>query len=697
MFLKEYPTEKIRNVALSAHSSAGKTSLSESVLYFLGFIDRLGRVEDGNTTSDYDSEEIKRQTTINATLLPFEYKETKINLLDLPGYRDFVGEIKNAIRVSDSVIILLDAVSGVEVGTEFAVEYAYEYNVPRVFFINKLDKERSNFQESLKGLKDFFGHNTVPFTLPIGKEGGFSGIVDLLRMKAVKFDSKGKPTYEEIPADMKDEAEESRMQIVEAAAEGDDELTMKFLENEKLTDEEIMRGIREAINAGRLSPVFCGSATKLIGISTLLDFIVTSLPAPSDRAGMVGGKPIGGEEIIRKFSANEPFSAFVFKTIADPFAGKLTFFKVVSGELKSDSPIYNINKNKDEKVSHVLIMRGKKQENVNKITAGDIGVIAKLDITATNDTVCTSSAPIIYPATVTPKPTIYMAISAAAKKDEEKISIGMHRLIEQDPTLRIKRDPEIKQTLIFGMGDTHLDVAVSRLKNDFKIDVLIEKPKVPYRETIAKKAEGQHKYKKQSGGRGQYGDVWLRVEAKERGSGFEFVDAIVGGVIPGKYIPAVEKGIVEALDRGIVSGHPVVDVKATVYDGSYHTVDSSDMAFKIAASIAFKKLAAQAGPTILEPIMNVKVWVPEEAMGDVMGNLNSKRGRILGMTSAGKKQLVEAQVPLAEMFEYSKELRSMTRGSGTFEMEFSHYERVPQEIQDKITAEYEQKKEAEEE
>lgn len=695
--MKEYKTETIKNVALTAHSGAGKTSLTEAILYHAGLIERLGNITDGNTASDYDPEEITRTISINSTIFPIEHKNHKINFIDSPGYRDFVGDTQNAVRVADSSLIVVDAVTGIDVGTDFAMEYANNYKIPKFFFINKLDKERSDFEKTLSGMKEAYDINVVPVTFPIGSHADFSGVVDLLKMKAIKFDPKGKPTYEEIPANLKAEADKRRSELVEAAAEGDDELTMKFLDDQPLTDEEITKGIKGAMVEGRFAPVFCGSALKIMGISNLLDFITIASPSPSDLVGWEGTAPGSDKVIVKKISSEAPFSAFVFKVVSDPFAGKLTFIKIISGEMTSDSTFYNISKDKSEKIAHLMTPIGKKQENIHRLSAGDIGVVAKLEVTKINDTLCDQANQIVYPSTLVPRSTVYMAISAAEKKDEEKISVGIRKLIEQDPTLSIGRDPEIKQTLLHGLGDTHLDVAVSRVKRDYKIEVIIETPKIPYKETITKSSEGQSKYKKQSGGKGQYGDVWLKFEPLPSGTGFQFVDAIVGGVIPGKFIPAVEKGLLDSLERGIVSGNQVVDLKATCYDGSYHNVDSSEMSFKVAASLGFKKITAQCSPVILEPIMKVTVIVLEENMGDIMGNFNSKRGKILGMSAEGKKQKIEALIPLAEMFEYSRELRSMTRGSGVYEMDFDHYEKVPHDVQAKIVEEYEKNKKEEEE
>lgn len=690
--MKEYTSEKIRNVALAGHSGSGKTTLTEAILYYLKYTDRLGRVDAGNTVSDYDPEEISRKVSINATLLSMEYKGHKINLLDLPGYRDFVNEIKNGIRVADTVVIVLDAVSGVEVGAEFVWEYAEEYDTPRAFFLNKLDKEHADFESTLNQIKEEFGKNPIPLTIPVGKEASFSGVIDLLKMKKV-VESKEKVTYEPIPEELKEKAEQWRQVLIEAAAEGDDELTMKFLEDQPLTDEEILRGIKEGMRDRRFVPVLCGSAYNCLGVYPLLDFILNCVPSPLEMPGFVNVED--STKKVVKYEPEKPFSAYVFKTISDPYAGRLSFFKIITGEITADSTVFNINKNKEEKISHLLSVRGKKQENVHKLSTGDIGTVAKLSVTATADTLVAPGNTVKYAPTKLPPYTCQMALVTDSKTAEEKIGVAMHRLTEQDPTLQIWRDHEVRQTIIAGMGDTHLDVALSRLRAFANVDIRMETPRVPYKETITKTAKGQGKYKRQSGGRGQYGDVWLELSPLPRGEGFQFEWKIVGGVIPSKYQPSIEKGIREAMEKGIIAGYPVIDVKAVCYDGSHHPVDSSDIAFKIAGSMAFRNVAQQANPIILEPIMNLKVIAPESNMGDILGNLSGKRGRILGQELKGNKVIIHAQVPLGEMFEYSRELRSMTQGRGTYEMEFSHYEPVPPQLQEKIIAEAQQRKEEE--
>ncbi len=688
--MKSYSTEFLRNIALTANAGAGKTSLAEAMLFVEKAIDRLGRVEDGNTVSDYDPEEQRRMMSINAALLPVETKTHKINVLDLPGRRDFIGEIRNCLRVSDLALMVVDANAPVEGGIEMVWEVADEFKVPRAIFINKMDKERASLQAALDRIKSTFQAIFVPITLPVGSEANLSGVIDLLRMKVVK-DVQGKRVLEDIPADMMEAAESARASLVEAAAEGDDALMEKFFSEGELTPEEVSTGLRAAVAEGRAIPVLCGSSTKMIGVGALNDFIVSTAPSPLDGPGLALEN--GNQQ---KVDPNGPMSAYVFKTVSDDYAGRLNFFKVMTGQFKPDTPVINTTKDKSERIGHVLTLVGKKSQDVGTLQAGDIGAVSKLDVTGSGDTLCDTSKPVKYLPTKLPQPTCIMAISAKSKAEEEKIGVGMHRMIEQDPTLKIHRESETAQTILSGMGDTHLDVAVSRLKNQSKVEVDLSVPRVAYRETLTKSAQGQGKYKKQSGGRGQYGDCWLKFEPNERGAGFEFNWEVVGGVVPTKYAPAIEKGLVEALQRGLLSGCPMVDVKAACYDGTYHNVDSSEMAFKVAASMAFKNVAPNAGPIIMEPIMNVTIRTPDEYMGDIMGDLNSKRGRIMGMEQQGKYQLVKAQVPLAEMFNYSRELRSITQDRGTFEMEFSHYEQTPSEVQMKIVEEAAKRKQDDE-
>lgn len=682
--MKEYAPSSVRNVALAGHSGAGKTTLAEAICFQLKLTDRMGRTEDGNTVCDYDAEEIRRGISINSSLIPFEYKQHKINMLDLPGYRDFVGEIRNCMRASDFVIIAIDATSGVEVGTELAWEYAEEFKLPRIFVINKINKERASFQKPLDQIRETFNCNPIVVSFPAGEGTSFGGCIDVLKMKMSAAGGRG--DFVDIPGDEKGRADELLAALTESAAEGEDALTEKFLEGQSLTEEEVLRGLKGVMASGRACPVFTVNASDGTGIASILDYMIQCCPSPLEHCIFTAKSAKDNSEIPLTYNEKEPPVAFVFKTISDAFAGHLTFFKVLQGEVANDTALANPARNATERINHLMTLRGKKQEPVPKVLAGDIGVVAKLDNTQTNDTLCDQKNQVTIEPTRMPAHTIQMAVTAKSKEDEEKIGMAIHRLVEQDPTLQLQRDPVIRQTILRGMGDVHLDVAVARLKTQSKVEVELMIPRVPYRETITKKVEGQGKHKKQSGGRGQYGDCWIRLEPQPEGSGFVFDWGIVGGVIPTKFQPSVEKGLVQAMERGIIAGYTAVDIKATCYDGSYHTVDSSDMAFQVAASKAFKIVSKLGNPVIMEPIYKVRVVVPEQYMGDVMGDLNSRRGRILGMNSEGRKQVIEAHVPLSEMFEYSKQLRSITQGRGTFEMVYDHYERTPGEEQAKIVA-----------
>ena len=687
--MKGFSTEQIRNVALISHGGAGKTSLTEAMLYTSGAINRLGKVEAGNTVTDYDPDEIKRQVTISTSLAPLEWKGTKINLLDTPGFFDFIGEVQGALRVADSAVIVVCAVSGVEVGTEKVWSYADEYHLPRLVFINKLDRENANFDQVLEQLRSFFGVKVFPLQFPLGQESSFKGVIDLVKMKALVYtDETGlKMQQEDIPADLLEKARELREKLVEAAAETDDALMEKYLEEESLSEEEINKALRLGTLEGKIVPVLCGSGTKNYGIQPLLDLISGALPSPVDRPsakGFLPGNP--DEEIIRKADPKEPLSALVFKTLADPFVGRVNYFRVYSGVMKADSQVYNFNKEKTERIGSLFFMRGKNQIQTDQVVAGDIGAVAKLAETGTGDTLGDKSNPIIFPPIKFPDPVISFAVEPKSKGDEEKVSAGLARFLEEDPTFRVERNTETKQIIISGMGDMHLDVIVERLAKKFGVEVNLKTPKVPYKETIRKTAKKEGKYKRQSGGRGQYGHVFLEISPLPRGEGFAFEDRIVGGVVPRQYIPAVEKGVLEAMEEGNLAGYPVVDIKVALYDGSYHTVDSSEMAFKIASSMALRGAIDQADPVLLEPIMDVEVTVPEQFMGDIMGDLNSRRGRIQGMVPGQGLQVIKAQVPLAEMFDYAIDLRSMTQGRGFFTMKFSHYEEVPFQEAEKIIA-----------
>jgi len=689
----DYKPEELRNVALISHGSAGKTSLSEAMLYDSGAIDRLGKVEEGTTVSDYDPEELRRHISVNTSVLPCEWKGCKINVLDTPGYMDFVGEVKGALRVADGAVIVIDAASGVEVGTEMVWSYADEHNLPRLVFVNKMDRENADFLRSLEEVKEKFEVNVIPLQLPLGSQADFSGVVDLVTMKAFE----GPEAKEvKIPDEIRPQVEEYRVKLVEAAAESDDELIMKYLEGEELTEEEIKQGLAFGVKNRKFVLALCGAATLDIGGRQLLDAIVAYLPSPVE-AEVTATNPATGEE--EKLEPNEagPLAALVFKTFADPYVGKLTYFRVYSGVMVSDSRVFNPRSREEERIGQLYILRGKEQIPVKQINPGDIGAVAKLGATITGDTLCDKGHPLMLPGITFPHPLFSVAVAPKTKADLDKMSSALARLVEEDPTLQVRRELSTGETILSGMGESHVDIAVRRLQQKFGVQVVTSLPKVPYRETITKVAKAQGKYKKQTGGRGQYGDVWLRLEPLPRGAGFEFADEIFGGAVPKQYIPAVEKGLKEAMQSGVLAGFPVVDFKAVLYDGSYHPVDSSELAFKIATHLGFKKAMEQAGPVLLEPIMNVTITVPEQFMGDVLGDLNTKRARVQGMEQRKGTAIITAQVPLAEMQRYATELRSLTQGRGVFTMEFSHYEEVPPHLAQAIIEQARKEKEAEKE
>jgi len=686
--MKKFKTEQIRNVALVSHGGAGKTSLAEALLFTAGAINRLGRVDAGNTTTDFDADAIKRQITIGTSLAPLEWKDTKINLMDTPGYFDFIGEVQAALRVADSAVVAVCAVSGVEVGMEKVWSYADQYNLPRIIVINKMDRENADFDGVLGQLRKFFGLHVFPLQLPMGQQETFRGVVDLVKMKALLYKEDGLSFTEgEIPAELLTRAAKLREQLVEAAAESDDGLMEKYLEEEKLSEEEIRQALRKGTMQGKIVPVLCAAATLNYAMHPLLDLIATALPSPADRPSSGGTIPGKEGETQREVSPNAPFSALVFKTQADPYVGRINYFRVYSGLIKADSQIYNVNKDKMERIGNLFFMRGKNQIMTDEITAGDIGAVAKLAVTTTGDTLADKANPLLFPPIQFPVPVISFALEPKARGDEEKVGAGLARFVEEDPTFRVERNTETKQLIASGMGDIHLDVIVERLAKKFGVEVNLKTPRVPYKETIRRGAKKEGKYKKQSGGRGQYGHVFLEISPLSRGEGFVFDDKIVGGVVPRQYIPATEKGVVEAMEEGSLAGYPMVDMRVALYDGSYHNVDSSEMAFKIAAAMALRGAVEQAEPVLLEPIMHVEVTVPENYMGDIMGDLNSRRGRIQGMIPGEGLQTIKAQVPMAEMFTYAIELRSMTQGRAFFTMTFSHYEEMPHlEMEKVVTA-----------
>ena len=685
-----FEVSKIRNVAVIAHGGAGKTSLVEALLFNSGMTDRLGNVQDGTTVTDYEPEEIDRKITITSSLAFCNWDKHRINLIDTPGFINFIEDTKGCLRVVDGAVVIVSALSGVKAETEKVWKYACEYEIPRIIFINKMDKETANFEMAVSEMEKSFETEAVPLQIPVGTGENFSGVIDIVKMKAYRSTG-GKIEEYEIPGDMKDEADKYRKKLIEKIAESDDALLEKYLEGGELTGEEIVKGIKEGSLTRKFIPVTCGSALRNVGISSLLDSILLCLPSPSEMSAIspVRGKnPKDGKEVERKPDENEPLSAYVFKTIADPYAGKLSLFRVYSGTLKADSTVFNSTSDSKERIGQLFYLLGKKQVPAQSLGAGEIGVVAKLKGTNTGDTISDESKPIIFDKVKFADPIISYAIAPKSKGDEEKVSASLHRVLEEDPTLRFSRDEETKEMLISGMGQVHIEVALERLKRRFGVEVEMKTPKIPYRETIKALTSVQGKYKKQSGGKGQYGDCHIKVEPLQRGSGFEFVDKIVGGAIPRQYIPAVEKGIVDAMHEGVIASYPIVDLRVTLFDGSYHTVDSSEMAFKIAGSMAIKKAVQEEKPILLEPVMKAEVTTPDESLGAVIGDLNSKRGKVQGVEpQAGGNQKITALVPMAEMLTYANQLHSLTSGRGLYSMEFSHYEEVPSHLAQKIIAE----------
>ncbi len=694
--MANFEVGKIRNVAVIAHGGAGKTSLIEAMLFDCGMTDRLGNVQDGTTVTDYEPEEIDRKITITSSLAFCNWDKHRINLMDTPGFINFIEDTRGCLRVADGAVIIVSALSGVKAETEKVWKYACEFEIPRIVFINKMDKETANFERALSELEKSFDTEGVPLNIPIGIGEGFSGVIDVVKMKAYRF-SGGKAEESDIPAEMQSEADKYRKKLIEKIAESDDKLLEKYLEGGELTNDEIVNGIKEGSLTRKFIPVTCGSALKNIGIQSLIESVVLCLPSPVEMAGISpvkGRSPKDGSEIVRKPADNEPLAAYVFKTIADPYAGKLSLFRVYSGTLKADSNAFNSTADAKERVGQIFHLLGKKQVPVQALGAGEIGVVPKLKGTNTGDTFSDEAKPIIFDKVKFADPIISYAIAPRSKGDEEKVSISLHRVLEEDPTLRFSRDEETKEMLISGMGQVHIEVALERLKRRFGVEVEMKTPKIPYRETIKVSTSVQGRYKKQSGGKGQYGDCHIRVEPLPRGTGFEFVDKIVGGAIPRQYIPAVEKGIVEAMHEGVVAGFPIVDLRVTLFDGSYHTVDSSEMAFKIAGSMAIKKAVTEAKPVLLEPIMKVEVTTPDDTLGAVIGDLNSRRGKVQGVEpQAGGNQKILAQVAMSEMLTYANQLHSLTSGRGLYSMEFSHYEEVPAHLSQKIVAERQAQKE----
>lgn len=677
--MKEYKTKNLRNVGIVGHSGAGKTTLTEAILFYTKTIDRAGKVEDGTTTCDYDAEERKRKISVSTAIAPCEWENVKINLVDMPGYFDFVGEMIEGLRAVDIALITVCGASGIQVGTEKAWNYVNKNKMPRAFFINKLDRENSNFEKVLTALKDKFGISVVPIQYPIGTETNFKGVINVISRRARIFNEKTHVMEEaEIPEELLDKVDECKNMIMEAVAETDEVLLDKYFSEGLLSDEEIYHGLISGSANGEIAPVMCGSALTGIGMNTLMEDILECFPSP-ENANLKKARDIkSNKDLDVKIEDNGKFSAFVFKTIADPFVGKLSLFRVMTGRAKADSTVYNSNKDKQEKIGTMYFVRGKAQIPTQEIVAGDIGAVAKLQFTGTGDTLCEMSAPIAFDSIDFPNPSMSMAVIPKAKGDEDKISSGLTKLLEEDPTFKVSRDVENAEMIVSGVGEAHLDIIASKLKNKFGADVVLETPKIPYRETIRKIADVQGKHKKQSGGHGQYGDVWVKFEPRNDGQDdLQFVDQVVGGVVPRQYIPAVEKGLRECITHGVLAGYPVIRLKATLHDGSYHPVDSSEMAFKIASSLAYKKGLQSAAPVLLEPIMHVEVRVPDDYMGDVIGDLNKKRGKVLGMDPEDGNQKIIAEVPMSEMFKYATDLKSITQARGSFEMKFERYEEVP--------------------
>ncbi|MHB8410426.1 MAG: elongation factor G [Candidatus Acidiferrales bacterium] len=691
--MKVYNTEKIRNVGIVGHGDTGKTQLVSSMLFTAGMTPRLGKVTDGSTVTDWDEEEIARKISIHTGLAYAEWgaaDKTKINLLDTPGYSTFINDTKASLIAADAALILVDAAAGCQVVTEKVWDYATEYDLPRAFIINWMDRELASFERALESIQQIFGRGAVPIQLPIGSEKNFKGVVDLIAMKALTYtpDGDGKAKVEDIPADMADAAKAAHEALVEMVAEIDDELMQEFFDKGTLPVEDLKKGLREAALEKRMYPVLVSSALHNIGSDAILDFIVDTFPSPAQRGKAPAYKEPArkGETIERKIDDKEPLSLFVFKTIADTFAGRISYFKVLSGVLHNDANVANFNRNTSERFQHLEIRQGKTATAINELHAGDIGTIAKLKDTTTGETLGDKSAPLFYPPAHLPEPSITFAIEPKTRADEDRIGVAIHRILEEDPALRFSRDAQTKEFLLAGAGQQHIEVVVAKLRKRYHVDLALHPPKVAYRETIRSKADAEGKHKKQTGGHGQFGLCRIKMEPLPRGSGFEFVDDVFGGAIPKNWIPSVEKGIRDASERGFLAGFPVVDFRASLYDGKYHDVDSSDMAFKIAGALAFKEAMKQAKPALLEPIMKVEVYAPDQYSGDIMGNISSRRGHISGSEARGQNVIVRAQVPFAEMLSYANDLVSMTQGRASYSMEFSHYDFVPAEIAQKIIA-----------
>ena len=695
---KEYTTDKIRNIAFIGHGGSGKTTISEAMLLTSGTSTRFGRVEDGSTVSDYHPDEIERKISINASLLHCEWDSCKINILDTPGYSDFTGEVISSLRVSDIAIVLLKAVEGTEVGTEIVWNYTKRYQTPAILVVNKLDNENAEFDNAFATAKNRFGADVTLVQFPANQGLTFDSIIDVLKMKMLKYnrDGSGKFTESDIPAEFKEKADHLHEELIEKIAETDEELMNKFFEDGTLKDADLAKGLKLALNTRKIFPLFCTSASMNIGLAPVLNFLVQYGPSPADR-GPVTAKDQKNQETRVALDPNAQPSLFAFKTVSEQHVGELSFFRVYSGTVTAGLDLTNNSNGKVERLGQIFVMNGKERRDVARLVAGDIGAVVKLKDTHTNNTLSSKAFPVLYPPIDFPEPVIRMAIQARTKGDEDKIGTGLHYLHEEDPTFLVHVDGELSQTIIAGQGELHLLIVTKRLKEKYGVDVDLKEPKIPYKEAIkARVNEIEYKHKKQTGGRGQFGHVYLKIEPLPRGGGFEFVDEVVGGVVPGRFIPAVEKGVIETMQRGVLAGYQIVDVRVTIFDGSYHSVDSDEHSFKIAGAMAFKKGILEAKPVLLEPINEIEVIVPDEYMGDVMGDLSGRRGKISGMESEGTFQKIKALVPMSEIHKYSTILRSMTQGRGVYHTKFNHYEELPREQAEKVIAAKEKAKEEEE-
>jgi elongation factor G len=691
--VKTYDASDIRNVLLVGHGGSGKTTLLEAMLYTAGATTRMGRVEDGNTASDFEPEEVKKGISVSLAMAPIEWDGVKVNVLDAPGYADFVGDVRSAIRAVDAVLVVVSAVDGVEVQTEVAWELAVEAGLPRAILINKLDRERASFQRTLDQLVGSFGTQVAPLELPLGEEHEFSGVADLLLRKAYRYDAGPSAIEGDWPDDIHGKADPYREKLVEAVAESDDALIEKYLEEGELSEEEVLHGVKKGFAEARIAPVLCAAAGKPIGVDRVLQFIADEFPSPLDR-GPITVVAKDGQEQERACDPDRPLAAYVFKTVSDPYVGHITMFRVFSGKVRPDSPVFNASRGTEERIGQLFALRGKEHETVSEVVAGDIGAVAKLNHTVTGDTFSTKDDPVTISPAEMPEPLLAFAIGPKTKGDEDKLSTALSRLREEDPTLRVERSEETHETVMYGMGEAHLDVMMERMKRKFGVEVTAQPARIAYRETFKRPAKGLGRHVKQSGGHGQYAICNIEIEPLPRGEGFEFVDKIFGGAIPNQFIPSVEKGVVKTMQQGVISGNPMVDIRCTLVDGKFHSVDSSDMAFQIAGSLALKEAADAAGVALLEPIVELEVVIPETHTGDIMGDLNSKRAKIAGVEAAGAgKQRVKALVPQAEVARYAIDLRSMTGGRGAFSMRFSHYEEVPSHLAEKIIAEAQKAKE----